>query len=162
MLEFMYKLMEWHTGHGDGDAEMTSAVAHEPPSPSLQSFAPHGPSTIQARFRRRLPQPLRLAIPERGAVSRIYNAGSVGGAGRYVSDTSGKADRCYYRALSTPDWAGKRTRTSSSSSDMSSSPHSCSTLMPRHHISAACPRISPPFRRQRWLHRRPSAFKEPA
>lgn len=55
-----------------------------PPSPTastasdVYSFAPRGPSTLQARIRDRLPQPLRIRANRHGSVARIHFACSVG------------------------------------------------------------------------------------
>ncbi|KAI9845781.1 MAG: hypothetical protein M1838_001542 [Thelocarpon superellum] len=64
-------LAEYLEGQGEGHAEHASPAAHEFPFPSPPSFAPQGPSNLQARFRKRLPRQLRLTVPPNRAVSRI-------------------------------------------------------------------------------------------
>ncbi|KAF2836393.1 hypothetical protein M501DRAFT_987554 [Patellaria atrata CBS 101060] len=56
--------------------------------PELQtSFAPRGPSTLQARIRRKLPQPLRITVPQQGPVAKIHHA-----CFRAVNSRIGRAD----------------------------------------------------------------------
>ncbi|KAF1349309.1 hypothetical protein EJ07DRAFT_140674 [Lizonia empirigonia] len=64
-----------------------------PPSPTVStasdvySFAPRGPSTLQARIRDRLPQPLRIRANRHGSVARIHLACS-----KAVNSRLGRAD----------------------------------------------------------------------
>ncbi|KAI9828769.1 MAG: hypothetical protein M1832_001874 [Thelocarpon impressellum] len=68
-------LAEYLEGEGQGGFDWSPThAADEPPSPPSPQFAPRGPSSVQAKFRRRLPQPPPLKIPKRGTVSRIHNA----------------------------------------------------------------------------------------
>lgn len=66
------------TGEGEGKPDWASTpTGKEPTSPRTLSFAPRGPSLLQFRFRRKLPQPLTLKVPQKGAVAGIHDSCSV-------------------------------------------------------------------------------------
>lgn len=72
---------------GEGRAR-ASQEASAPPSPTITSFAPRGPSTLQSRIRDNLPRPLRIPIPKNGPVARIHTACSVSGSQRSAQNNT--------------------------------------------------------------------------
>ena len=64
---------------GEGECGEHWASAHVETRPETpQSYAPRGISTLQAKFRRKAPHPLRLDISSRrGRVTRLYETCSV-------------------------------------------------------------------------------------
>ncbi|KAI9784133.1 MAG: hypothetical protein M1839_002637 [Geoglossum umbratile] len=68
-------LAEYLEGEGAGDSEWAPSQTEsgEPSSPEVQSFAPHGPPSIPARFRERWAKPPRLKAPHKTAVARLHD-----------------------------------------------------------------------------------------
>ncbi|KAI9877897.1 MAG: hypothetical protein M1830_001810 [Pleopsidium flavum] len=81
-------LAEYLEGEGEGQPDWASSpTAKEPTSPQTQSFAPRGPSLLQFRFRRKVPQPLTLKVPQKGAVASLHDSCS-----RAVNSRLGRAE----------------------------------------------------------------------
>ncbi|KAI9679903.1 MAG: hypothetical protein M1817_004918 [Caeruleum heppii] len=84
-------LAQYLEGQGEAGSAWSTTAAHDD-GPSLsQPFAPRGPSTLQAKFRQKLPQNLRLRIPEPGTVARIHDTCS-----RAVNSRLGRADNARF------------------------------------------------------------------
>ncbi|KAI9803501.1 MAG: hypothetical protein M1825_001844 [Sarcosagium campestre] len=87
-------LAEYLEGEGEADLQWMCAEPDQRPAspePLAPSFAPRGPSTVQARFRERLPLPPRLKIPQSDAVTQIHHACS-----RAVNARLGRAENARF------------------------------------------------------------------
>ncbi|KAF2200398.1 hypothetical protein GQ43DRAFT_472734 [Delitschia confertaspora ATCC 74209] len=59
-------------GEGRGSVPPSSADTSPTASPKLSSFAPRGPSNLQAKIRENLPKPLRVQAGQHGSFARIH------------------------------------------------------------------------------------------
>ncbi|KAI9845802.1 MAG: hypothetical protein M1837_004482 [Sclerophora amabilis] len=85
-------LAQYLEAEGEAPSDWASVpVASEPPSPSLKSFAPRGPSNVRSQFRDKIPRPLQLSIPQTSAVARIHNTCS-----RAVNSRLGRSDNASF------------------------------------------------------------------
>jgi hypothetical protein len=65
------------SGEGEGDSSMDTQQSQDAPEHQTLPQKHFAPSGLHARLRQRLGQPLKIAVPNDGAVARIQHACSV-------------------------------------------------------------------------------------